>query len=83
MSEEERKLIKFSNYSLCVTLPKSVITKLKWKKGDIVAMRVDEDTKEIVISKNKIIDKVSDSKNLKITQGKSTFTEKTNEKARW
>lgn len=53
MRGEERKLIKFSNYSLCVTLPKSVVTQLKWKKGDIVRLIINEKTKEIVISKNK------------------------------
>ena len=46
-----RKLIKFSNYSLCVTLPKSVIRKLKWGKGDIVRLVVNEDKGEILIRK--------------------------------
>ena len=31
---ETRRLIKFSNYSMCVTLPKWVIDQLGWKKGD-------------------------------------------------
>jgi bifunctional DNA-binding transcriptional regulator/antitoxin component of YhaV-PrlF toxin-antitoxin module len=51
MIKEERKLIKFSNYSLCVTLPKSVVTKLKWQKGDIVQTLVDEENESIIISK--------------------------------
>jgi antitoxin component of MazEF toxin-antitoxin module len=83
MIEEKRKLIKFSNYSLCVTLPKSVITKLKWVKGDIVSMRVSEDTKEIVISKNKNTDKTLNAKETKLTQKKKMTTQDNNKKARW
>lgn len=41
MEEEKRKLIKFSNYSLCVTLPKSVVRNLNWKKGDLVNLEID------------------------------------------
>jgi len=37
---EDRKLIKFSNYSLCVTLPKWIIKDLGWEKGDVVKMTV-------------------------------------------
>jgi len=51
MESENRKLIKFSNYSLCVTLPKSVIRELKWNKGDVVKMAVDEKNGEILIKK--------------------------------
>ena len=51
MESENRKLIKFSNYSLCVTLPKSVTRKLKWDKGDVVQMVVDEKKGEILIKK--------------------------------
>ena len=53
MEGEKRKLIKFSNYSLCVTLPKWVIKELKWKKGDVVDMDVNETKGEITISKGK------------------------------
>lgn len=83
MIEEKRKLIKFSNYSLCVTLPKSVITKLKWVKGDIVSMRVSEDTKEIVISKNKNTDKALNAKETKSAQNKKVTIQENNKKARW
>ncbi|HPL01391.1 MAG: hypothetical protein PHH45_01125 [Patescibacteria group bacterium] len=83
MIEEKRKLIKFSNYSLCVTLPKSVITKLKWGKGDVVLMRVSENTKEIVISKNKNTDKIFDAKETKSTQKNKAATQENNKKARW
>ena len=53
MQSEKRKLIKFSNYSLCVTLPKWVIRELKWDKGDIVNMEVDEEGGVIHISKGR------------------------------
>lgn len=53
MQTEKRKLIKFSNYSLCVTLPKWVIRELKWNKGDLVNMEVDSDGGTIRISKGK------------------------------
>lgn len=49
---ENRKLIKFSNYSLCVTLPKWVIKELKWGKGDTVKLFVDEKKGEILIKKD-------------------------------
>ncbi|TSC94821.1 MAG: hypothetical protein Athens101428_162 [Candidatus Berkelbacteria bacterium Athens1014_28] len=53
MDKESRKLIKFSNYSLCVTLPKSTIKILGWEKGDIVKMTVDEKKGEILITSGK------------------------------
>jgi bifunctional DNA-binding transcriptional regulator/antitoxin component of YhaV-PrlF toxin-antitoxin module len=39
--EYKRSLIKFSNYSLCVTLPKSMLNKLDLDKGDevIISMK--------------------------------------------
>jgi len=70
MKNEKRKLIKFSNYSLCVTLPKWVIKELKWNKGDLVDMKVDEEAGTILISKGK------QSKNKK-------GVEKKEEYARW
>jgi len=53
MKNEKRKLIKFSNYSLCVTLPKWVIKELRWGKGDLVDMKVDEKAGTILISEDK------------------------------
>jgi bifunctional DNA-binding transcriptional regulator/antitoxin component of YhaV-PrlF toxin-antitoxin module len=53
MEGEKRKLIKFSNYSLCITLPKWVIKKLKWEKGEEVNLFVDDEKGEILISKDK------------------------------
>ena len=39
--EYRRSLIKFSNYSLCVTLPKTMLNKLELDKGDevIISMK--------------------------------------------
>jgi antitoxin component of MazEF toxin-antitoxin module len=36
--EYKRSLIKFSNYSLCVTLPKTMLNKLDLDKGDEVTI---------------------------------------------
>lgn len=38
---EKRRLIKFSNYSMCVTLPKWVIDQLGWQKGDYLTVVTD------------------------------------------
>lgn len=38
MKEYKRRLIKFSNYSLCVTLPKAMLDKLDLGKGDEVTI---------------------------------------------
>jgi antitoxin component of MazEF toxin-antitoxin module len=38
--EYKRSLIKFSNYSLCVTLPKTMLSKLGLDKGDEVMIRM-------------------------------------------
>lgn len=53
MEADKRKLIKFSNYSLCVTLPKWVVKSLNWKKGDVVNMDVDAVVGKIIITKGK------------------------------
>ncbi len=74
MKNEKRKLIKFSNYSLCVTLPKWIIKELKWEKGDLVDMKVDEKAGTILISKGK------GNKNKK---AKAKNTTKKNEYSRW
>lgn len=51
--ETKRKLIKFSNYSFCITLPKEAIDQMGWQKGDTVAVVFDDETGKIVVSKNK------------------------------
>lgn len=53
MEAEKRKLIKFSNYSLCVTLPKWILKKLLWDKGDEVDIEVDEENQKLIIFKGK------------------------------
>lgn len=77
MESENRKLIKFSNYSLCVTLPKWVIKELKWEKGDVVKMLVDSKKGEILIKKGVAVDH----QNTKTAEPKKTGTK--SEKARW
>lgn len=51
--ETKRKLIKFSNYSFCITLPKEAIDQMGWKKGDTVAVVFDDSSGKITVSKNK------------------------------
>jgi len=79
METENRKLIKFSNYSLCVTLPKWVVKELKWVKGDVVQLLVDEKKGEILIKKG---GKFSEPK---IKSDKSTVAPKSHKpvKSRW
>lgn len=38
---DKRRLIKFSNYSMCITLPKWVIDQLEWQKGDELTLVTD------------------------------------------
>lgn len=83
MESENRKLIKFSNYSLCVTLPKSVIRKLKWGKGDVVRLVVDEDKGEILIRKGLRVPKEKEIINVVKTKSDSNQTVKKTGKARW
>lgn len=43
-SEEKsvkRRLISFSNYSTCLTLPKKALEKLGWRRGDVISVDVD------------------------------------------
>ena len=80
LESEERKLIKFSNYSLCVTLPKWVIKKLNWNKGDIVNMVVSENKGEILIRKNNGNSKPKTSENKPAPAISNNTSDK---KARW
>ncbi|PIU24516.1 hypothetical protein COT12_00645 [Candidatus Berkelbacteria bacterium CG08_land_8_20_14_0_20_39_8] len=81
MKMEKRKLIKFSNYSLCVTLPKWVIKELKWQKGEVVNLQVDENKGEIVIKKGSSTtkEKLAD----KLPDDKQTKSSSKNKKTRW
>ncbi|MBI3260827.1 hypothetical protein HYZ64_00435 [Candidatus Berkelbacteria bacterium] len=47
----KRKLIKFSNYSFCLTLPKFAVERMGWKKGEEVEVEFDEGTEIIKIFK--------------------------------
>lgn len=50
---DKRRLIKFSNYSMCVTLPKWVIDQLEWQKGDVLTLVTDVKQGKITLSKDK------------------------------
>lgn len=49
----KRKLIKFSNYSFCITLPKKAVEQLGWNKGQEVDVTFDSKTKRIIVGKIK------------------------------
>ena len=48
----KRRLIKFSNYSFCITLPKKALATLGWEKGENVEVVFDSRKKTIVVSKD-------------------------------
>lgn len=50
-------MIKFSNYSLCITLPKWIVSKLNWNKGEEVYVEILEDQGKLVISKSSVVSK--------------------------
>lgn len=47
----KRKLIKFSNYSYCITLPKQAVAAFGWKKGEELEANFSGNKGQIVISK--------------------------------
>lgn len=47
----KRHLIKFSNYSFCITLPKKAIDTLGWQKGEEIEVEFDARKKRITVSK--------------------------------
>lgn len=49
---DKRRLIKFSNYSMCVTLPKWVIDQLEWHKGDVLTLSTDVKQGKITLYKD-------------------------------
>ncbi len=49
---EKRRLIKFSNYSMCITLPKWVIDQLEWQKGDELTLVTDVKHGKITLYKD-------------------------------
>ena len=46
-----RKLISFSNYSICVTLPKKALEQLSWHKGTEIVVEVNLDHRSMTLSK--------------------------------
>lgn len=50
---DKRRLIKFSNYSMCVTLPKWVIDQLEWRKGDVLTLSTDVKQGKITLYKDR------------------------------
>lgn len=46
-----RQLIKFSNYSLCITLPKEFIDNLGWLQGDRISFSISKDKNKLVLTK--------------------------------
>lgn len=63
----KRRLIKFSNYSFCITLPKKAVDALGWKKGENVEVVFNSRSKNIVVSKDK-----EPVKGTPVTKGKNT-----------
>lgn len=47
-----RSLIKFSNYSVCVTLPKHTLEELEWRSGEQVYITPDFEKRTLIISKD-------------------------------
>ena len=75
MKESVRKLIKFSNYSLCITLPKKILSSLDWNKGDTMHLKIDSKKGSIVITKGEPVKKIAK------TEIKKEVNEK--KKSRW
>lgn len=53
MTRTKRKIIKFSNYSFCITLPKKAVEALGWKKGQEVSVNFDPKSKKISIFRSR------------------------------
>ena len=50
-----RQLIKFSNYSLCITLPKEFIDSLCWQQGDRIYFRLENNKTNLILTREKIV----------------------------
>lgn len=50
MAKNTRRLIKFSNYSLCLTIPKQAIIDYQLKKGDNLEIEYSAESSQIIIS---------------------------------
>lgn len=71
----KRKLIKFSNYSFCITLPKKAVEQLGWTKGEEVDVVFDSKKKRIVVNKSTASDKPGKSTPKAIENKPSTDSE--------
>lgn len=71
---EKRRLIKFSNYSMCVTLPKWVIDQLVWRKGDVLTLVTDVKHGKITLFRE---DKDQQTKNASISTTNTAMNNKT------
>ena len=92
---EKRRLIKFSNYSMCVTLPKWVIDQLHWEKGDVLTLSSDikqgkitlfKDTKEAskqTTPKSVAIQSLKPSQDTDLKQVSEITDDGVTEKLRW
>jgi hypothetical protein len=78
---ETRRLIKFSNYSMCITLPKWVIDQLEWKKGDQLTLCTDVKEGKITLYKATESTQVSKISPVKEEEPATEATEST--KLRW
>ncbi len=46
-----RQLIRFSNYSLCITLPKDHIDNLGWQQGDRIEFLLDQNNQGLLLTR--------------------------------
>lgn len=72
-----RKLIKFSNYSLCLTIPKSAVKTFGVGKGDIVEVEFDSKRRQIVI------DLPKNSKSAPVVKKQDKENSKSDKSLRW
>ncbi len=47
-----RQIIRFSNYSLCITLPKEFVDQLNWHQGDRINFQLNPQSKQLILSEN-------------------------------
>jgi len=47
-----RQIIRFSNYSLCITLPKEFVDILNWCQGDRIKFQIDPQSQQLILSKH-------------------------------
>ncbi|MDO8513894.1 MAG: hypothetical protein Q7S37_05320 [bacterium] len=55
-----RQLIKFSNYSLCITLPKEYVDNLDWHQGDRIIFELAKEQNNLIMKKEIAQDTTND-----------------------